>query len=415
MQLPRSNLVVGLDIGTTKICAIVAEQNGSPDGELKIVGVGTSSSEGLRRGVVVNVEKTVESIRRAIGEAELMAGVKISSVYAGIAGDHIRSINGRGVIAVSGEENEIDDSDVRRVIDAAKAIAIPIDREIIHVLPQEYIVDDQPGIKDPVGMSGIRLEAEVHIVTGAVTSAQNIVKSVRRAGIDVADIVLEPLAASNAVLSSDEKELGVALIDIGGGTTDIAIFFEGSVRHTAVIGLGGQNVTNDIAIGLRTPWNQAERIKQQYGCALVNMVGDKEVISVSGVGGRPPHDVPRRVVAEIIEPRMAELLGLALREIRKTDYADLLGAGIVLTGGGSVLTGTIELAEQIFDMPVRHGIPEGITGLVNEVSSPIYATGVGLVQFGTENRHVDMSNVSDSDKLFDTIIDRMKSWFREFF
>lgn len=415
MQLARSNLVVGLDIGTTKICAIVAETNVVPGGEMKVVGVGTSPSEGLRRGVVVNVEKTVESIRRAISEAELMAGAKISSVYAGIAGDHIRSINGRGVIAVSGQDNEIDEGDVKRVIDAAKAIAIPIDREIIHVLPQEYIVDDQPGIKDPIGMSGIRLEAEVHIVTGAVTSAQNIVKSVRRAGIDVADIVLEPLAASQAVLSSDEMELGVAVIDIGGGTTDIAIFFEGTVRHTAVIGLGGQNVTNDIAIGLRTPFSQAEKIKQQYASALICNVGDKEMVSVPGVGGRPPHDVHRRLVAEIVEPRMAELLGLTLREIRKTDYADLLGAGIVLTGGGSMLNGTIELAEQVFDMPVRLGIPQGISGLSGEVSSPIYATGVGLVQFGKENVHVDISSISDGDKLFDTIIDRMKSWFREFF
>lgn len=382
--MAKEDMIVGLDIGTTKVCAIVAEVDES--GDLRVVGVGASPSEGLRRGVVVNVEKTVQSIQKAVGEAELMAGVKIESVYVGIGGEHIRSINSRGVIAVSGPDHEITATDQTRVIDAARAVSIPPDRQVIHVLPQEFIVDEQAGIKEPIGMSGVRLEAEVHIVTGAVTSVQNLIKSVSRAGLEVAEPVLEPIAASHAVLSPDEQEMGVALVDIGGGATNLAVFYEGSVRHTAVIGLGGQNVTNDVAIGLRTPWQQAERIKQDYGCALQSEVAAEETISVPGVNGRPSYQIPRRELSAIIEPRMEEIFSLVFKEIRRTDYADLLAAGIVLTGGGALLNGASKLAEQVFDMPVNAGLPQGVGGLTDSISAPGYATGVGLVLYGRRVR-----------------------------
>ncbi|OGG52189.1 MAG: cell division protein FtsA [Candidatus Handelsmanbacteria bacterium RIFCSPLOWO2_12_FULL_64_10] len=378
--MAKEDMIVGLDIGTTKVCAIVAEVDES--GDLRVVGVGTSPSEGLRRGVVVNVEKTVQSIQKAVAEAELMAGVKIESVYVGIGGEHIRSINSRGVIAVSGPDHEITATDQTRVIDAARAVSIPPDRQVIHVLPQEFIVDEQAGIKEPIGMSGVRLEAEVHIVTGAVTSVQNLIKSVSRAGLEVAEPVLEPIAASHAVLSPDEQEMGVALVDIGGGATNLSVFYEGSVRHTAVIGLGGQNVTNDVAIGLRTPWQQAERIKQDYGCALQSEVAAEETITVPGVNGRASYQIPRRELSAIIEPRMEEIFSLVFKEIRRTDYADLLAAGIVLTGGGALLNGASKLAEQVFDMPVNAGLPQGVGGLIDSISAPGYATGVGLVLYG---------------------------------
>ncbi len=382
--MAKEDMVVGLDIGTTKVCAIVAEVDES--GELRVVGVGASPSEGLRRGVVVNVEKTVQSIQKAVGEAELMAGVKVESVYVGIGGEHIRSINSRGVIAVSGPDHEITATDQTRVIDAARAVSIPPDRQVIHVLPQEFIVDEQTGIKEPIGMSGVRLEAEVHIVTGAVTSVQNLVKSVSRAGLEVAEPVLEPIAASHSVLSPDEQEMGVALVDIGGGATNLAVFYEGSVRHTAVIGLGAQNVTNDVAIGLRTPWQQAERIKQDYGCALQSEVAAEETITVPGVNGRASYQIPRRELSAIIEPRMEEIFSLVFKEIRRTDYADLLAAGIVLTGGGALLNGASKLAEQVFDMPVNAGLPQGVGGLIDSISAPGYATGVGLVLYGRRVR-----------------------------
>jgi cell division protein FtsA len=333
----RENVVVGLDIGTTKIAALVAESNESHG--FKIVGFGTHPSEGLRKGVVVNLEKTVSSIMGAIQDAELMLGQKIESVYAGIAGDHIKGISSRGVIAVKGSESEISAADVDRVIDAARAVAIPLDREVIHVLPQEFIVDDQSGIKDPIGMSGVRLEADVHIVTGAIISAQNIYKSIRRAGLEVKDIVLEPLASSYALLSPQEEELGVLLIDLGGGTTDIALFYDGSLRHSAVIGLGGKNITNDIAIGLRTPVDQAEELKKNIGCALTRLVDPNEMIQVPGVGGRKAKEISRSVLAAIIEPRVEEIFSLVLKEIRRTEFADCLSAGIVLTGGGSLMEG----------------------------------------------------------------------------
>jgi cell division protein FtsA len=368
---------VGLDIGTTKISCIIADMNGS--GELRVVGIGNAPSEGLRRGVVVDLEKTVNSIHRAVEEAERMAGVPVRGVHAGIAGDHIRSINSRGVIAVSRKDNEIGEADVERVVEAAKAIAIPMDREIIHVIPQEFIVDDQDGIKDPVGMSGVRLEAEVHIITGAVTSAKNICRSIQRAGLKVFDLVLEPLASSHAVLGDDERDLGVVLLDIGGGTTDVAVFFEGSIRHTAIVPFGGANVTNDIAIGLRTPIDKAEHIKIQHGCALASLVSSEDTVPVSGVGGRADRHISRHVLASMIEPRMEEIFSLANKEVKKNHFAELLGGGVVLTGGTSLMPGVLELAEQVFEMPVRLGIPQGLGGLSANVADPRFSTGVGLV------------------------------------
>jgi cell division protein FtsA len=368
---------VGLDIGTTKISCIVADQSGGEG--LRIVGVGNAPSEGLRRGVVVDLEKTVGSIRRAVDEAERMAGFPVKGVHAGIAGDHIRSINSRGVIAVSRKDNEIVESDVSRVVDAAKAVAIPTDREIIHVIPQEFIVDDQDGIKDPVGMSGVRLEAEVHIITGAVTSAKNICRAIQRAGLKVQDLVLEPLASSHAVLGRDERDLGVVVLDIGGGTTDVAVFFDGSIRHTAIIPFGGSNVTNDIAIGLRTPIDKAETVKIQSGCALRSLVPAEETLAVSGVGGRADREISRHVLASMIEPRMEEIFSLANKEVKKNHFAELLGGGVVLTGGTSLMPGVVELAELVFEMPVRLGIPQGVGGLHARVADPRYATGVGLV------------------------------------
>jgi cell division protein FtsA len=405
-------MIVGLDLGTTKIATIVAEVD--PENNLRVVGVGTSPSDGLRRGVVVNLDKTVQSIVKAVEEAELMAGVKVEAVYAGIAGDHIRSINSKGVIAVSRQGNEITKQDVERVIEQAKAVAIPMDREIIHVIPQDFIVDDQHGIRDPVGMSGVRLEAEVHIVTGAVTSAQNIYKSIERAGLRVIDLVLQPLASSLSVLNDDERELGTALLDVGGGTTDLALFFEGSIRHTAVIGLGGNNVTNDIAIGLRTPAAQAELLKKKQCCAMQALVKQDEIIKVPGVGGREEREVSRQVLASIIEPRMEEIFSLTQREIKRTDYADLLAAGVVLTGGTASMQGMAELAEQIFNLPVRIGYPQGVGGLVDSVKDPIHATGVGLVLYGFQEGEGGFAGVSEG-KLFARILERMKRWFGDFF
>jgi cell division protein FtsA len=368
---------VGLDIGTTKISCIIADMNGT--GEVRVVGIGNAPSDGLRRGVVVDLEKTVASIQRAVDEATRMAGVPVKGVSAGIAGDHIRSINSRGVIAVSRKDNEIIEGDVHRVVEAAKAIAIPMDREIIHVIPQEFIVDDQDGILDPVGMSGVRLEAEVHIITGAVTSAKNICRSIQRAGLKVFDLVLEPLASSHAVLGADERDLGVALLDIGGGTTDVAVFFEGSIRHTAIVPFGGSNVTNDIAIGLRTPIDKAEQIKIQHGCALAGLVPHDQQVVVSGVGGRADREISRHVLASMIEPRMEEIFSLANKEVKKNHFADLLGGGVVLTGGTSLMPGVAELAEQVFEMPVRLGVPQGLGGLSANVADPRFSTGVGLV------------------------------------
>jgi len=409
MNSKRENLIVGLDIGTTKICAIVGAMT---DEGLDIVGIGTSPSRGLRKGVVINIEGTVSAIRKAIQEAELMAGCEIKTVFAGIAGGHIKGINSQGVIAI--KNREVTNEDVRRVIDAAKAIAIPMDREVIHILPQEFIIDDQDGIKEPLGMSGVRLEARVHIVTGAVASAQNIIKSCNKAGVDVGDIVLEQLGSAEAVLTADEKELGVALVDLGGGTTDIAIFVDGAIKHTAVLSLGGNHLTNDIAVGLRTPTAEAEKIKQTSGCCLVSKVGKDETIEVPSVGGRESRVLSRQLLAEILEPRVEEIFSLVNREIVKSGYEDLIASGVVLTGGSAILPGMPELAEQVFDLPVRRGVPQGIGGLTDVVNSPIYATGVGLVKYGSRNMQT-RNFVIGQENLFERVTRRMKEWFGEFF
>jgi cell division protein FtsA len=408
----NNRLVAGLDIGTSKIAVIVAEVD--QYGHLNVIGVGNSSSEGLKRGNVINIEKTVQAIRKATQEAELMAGTHIDSVYVGIAGDHIQGINSRGVVAISNSDNEITYNDISRVIDAAKAVALPTNCEIIHILPQEFIVDKQGGIKDPIGMSGIRLEAEVHIVVGGITYAQNIYKSVTKAGINVRDIVLEPLASSYSVLGKDEKEQGVVLIDIGGGTTDIAMFFEGSIRHTASVALGGINVTSDIALGLRTPIEQAEEIKIKYGIALQSKVED-EMISVPGIGGRPAREISRSVLAAIIQPRMEEILSLALSEIERSDYFDLMSAGVVLTGGGALLEGTVELSEEIFNMPAKLGVPLGFGGgLADSARNPIYSTGVGLVMYGVRNK--DEKILENNNQVpIGRIKKTVEKWIKEFF
>lgn len=410
MNNRRENLIVGLDIGTTKICAIVGNLN--DDGGLDIVGIGTSVSQGMRKGVVINIESTVGAIKKALQEAELMAGCEIKSVFAGIAGGHIKGMNSQGVIAI--KNREVNNDDIRRVIDAAKAVAIPMDREVIHILPQEFIIDDQDGIKEPLGMNGVRLEAKVHIVTGAVASAQNIIKSCNRAGVDVADIVLEQLASAEAVLSPDEKDLGVALLDIGGGTTDIAIFVDGAIKHTAVLSLGGNHLTNDIAVGLRTPTAEAEKIKRKYGCCLTSMVGKDETIEVPSVGGREPRILSRQLLAEILEPRVEEIFTLVNREIVKSGFEDVIASGVVLTGGTSILPGMPELAEQIFNLPVRRGLPLEIGGLTDVVNSPVYATGVGLVKYGSRNLQIHNFTIGQ-ENVFDKVIRRMKEWFGEFF
>jgi len=407
MAKKSGELVVGLDIGTTKICCIVGEQT---DEGIDIIGIGTHPSKGLRKGVVVNIEATVGSIRRAIEEAELMAGCEISTVYTGIAGGHIKGINSQGIVAV--KDKEVREHDIQRVIDAAKAIAIPLDREVIHVLPQEFVIDDQGGIKEPLGMAGVRLEAKVHIVTGAVSSAQNIVKCANRTGLNVADIVLQPLASSEACLSEEERELGACLVDIGGGTTDIAIFSGGAIVHTAVIALGGNNLTSDIAIGLRTPAHEAERIKQKFGCALAAMVDKDEQIEVPSVGGRQPRVLNRSILCEILEPRVEEIFQLVHREIQKCGYEELLASGVVITGGSSLLAGMSELAEEVMGLPVRRGSPKGIGGLVDVVKSPMYATGVGLVLYGAKHLEAKHFKIRE-DNIYRKVMDRMKGWLQE--
>lgn len=402
--------IVGLDIGTTKICAIVAEVE--EDNAVKITGLGSSPSDGLKRGVVVNVEQTVQSIRTAIDAAQEMSGTRIGAVYAGISGDHIHSVNTRAVAPVSGPDNEITPDDTQRVVEAAeKAVPIPMDQEIIHVLPQSFVVDAQPGIKDPVGMSGVRLEADVHIVTAAVTSAQNIIKSIRRAGLEVADLVLGPIASSRAVLTPDEEEMGVALIDIGGGTTDLAVFYDSAVRHTAVVGLGGTNVTQDMAIGLRTPWKQAETLKCERGCALKSLVALNDMVDVPGVAGRPDRQVSRMKMTSIIEARMEEIFGYVNQEIRRTEYANVLGAGIVLTGGGATLEGCAELAEEVFEMPATVKHPQDVTG--RNVKDPVYSTSVGLLYFGLYNPNNGF--MADEGDFFDSVFGRIINWIRNFF
>ncbi len=412
----RDHIIVGLDVGTTKICAIVGEvSSGALPGErphVKIIGIGTHPSRGLRKGVVVNVESTIESIKKAVEEAELMAGVEINSVYTGIAGSHIKGFNSRGVIAI--KNREVTAADVKRVVEAAKAVAIPMDREILHVLPRGFAVDDQEGIKDPIGMFGTRLEVEVHIITGAVTSAQNIVRSINRAGLEVVDLILQPLASSEAVLTPEERELGVAMVDIGGGTTDLATIVDNSVWHTAVLGIGGNHVTNDIAVGLRTPAYEAEKIKIRYGCASTSMVRDNETIEVPSMGGRPPRVLSRQLLSEIIEPRAEEIFSLVAQDLRKMGYDERVAAGVVITGGTSILDGMAELAERVMDLPVRRGAPTDVGGLVDIVNSPMYATGVGLILYGAKNRE-PLRLQRNANGVMQRAVKRMKDWAQEFF
>jgi cell division protein FtsA len=400
------NLVVGLDIGTSKVLAIVGEV--SPDGEIEIIGSGSHVAKGMRKGVVANIESTVTSIQRAIEEAELMTGCEIVSVYAGIAGAHISSFNSHGVVAV--HDGEVTQGDVDRVIEAARAVAIPNDQKILHILPQEYIIDGQEGIREPIGMCGVRLEAKVHMVTGSVSAAQNIIKCIRRVGLEVDDIVLEQLASSQSVLTEDEKELGVCLVDIGGGTSDIAVYTEGSIKHTAVIPVAGDQVTNDIAIALRTPTKSAEELKKQYGCALRQLADSGQMIEVPSVGDRPERKLSRQTLAEVIEPRIEELYELVLHELRRSGFEELVSSGIVLTGGSSKMEGMVELAEEVFHAPVRIGIPKNVGGQSETVKNPIYATGVGLIQFGLLNRGRGTLGTSGSANK-EPIWSRMRSWF----
>ncbi len=408
----KNNLIVGLDIGTSKICAVVGEMR---ERGIEVVGVGTHPSQGLRKGVVINIESTVGSIKKAIEEAELMAGCDINSVFTGIAGGHIKGFNSHGIVAL--KNREVTQRDVDRVIEAAKAVAIPMDREVLHILPQEYIIDDQDGIREPLGMSGVRLEAKVHIVTGAVTSAQNIIKCCNRTGLDVADIVLEPLASAEAVLTPEERELGVALVDMGGGTTDIALFHEGAVKHTAVLALGGNHLTNDIAAGLRTPITEAERIKQRFGYAPAGVADNNhrdDRVEVPSVGGRNPQTISRQLLGEIIEPRLEEIFELVQREISRSGYGEMLVSGMVLTGGSSLLPGIVEMAEKIFHMPLRLGVPMHVGGLIDVISSPIYATGVGLVLYGFKQHDKNFFRIREKN-IFSKVKGRMTDWFGEFF
>ncbi len=403
----EKNIIVGLDIGTSKVVAIVGEVK--EDETIEIIGLGSHPSRGLKKGVVVNIESTVQSIQRAVEEAELMAGVEIDSVYAGIAGSHVSSLNSHGIVAI--KDREVTHADVERVIDAARAVPIPADQKILHILPQEFIIDNQEGIHDPVGMSGVRLEARVHMVTGAVSAAQNIIKCVRRCGLEVEDLILEQLASSYSALEDDEKDLGVCLVDIGGGTTDVAIFTGGSIRYTGVIPIAGDQVTNDIAVALRTPTQHAEEIKLKYACALTQLASPDETIEVPSIGDRPPRRLSRQTLAEVVEPRYEELLILIQAELRRSGFEELVAGGVVMTGGSSKMEGLIDLAEEVFHMPVRLGVPGYVAGLVDVVKNPIHATGVGLLLFGYHNRasrlpeHLNTSGVK-------TIFERMRSWFQ---
>jgi cell division protein FtsA len=399
-------MIVGLDIGTSKVVAIIGVAG--PSGQLEIVGTGMHPSSGIKKGVVVNIESTVHAIQRAIEEVELMAGCQIHSVYAGIAGSHIRSLNSHGIVAI--RDREVHQTDIDRVIDAARAVAIPADQEILHVLPQEFIIDNQEGVREPLGMSGVRLEAKVHLVTCAANAAQNIKKCIRRCGLEVDDIILEQLASSYAVLTEDEKQLGVCLVDIGGGTTDIAVFTEGAIRHTGVIPIAGDQVTNDIAMALRTPTAHAEELKIKYACALAQLAGPDETIKVPSVGDRAPRSLSRQALAEVVEPRYDELFTLVQSELRRSGLEDLLAAGIVLTGGTSKMEGVVDLAEEIFHMPVRLGMPQNIQGLADIVNNPIYSTGVGLLLYGLqqqqENRNVPKKGAASG------LLGRIRQWFQ---
>jgi cell division protein FtsA len=401
------DVIVGLDIGTSKVVALVGEI--TADGSIEVIGLGSQPSRGLKKGVVVNIESTVQSIQRAVEEAELMADCEINAVYAGIAGSHVRSLNSHGVVAI--RDREVTHGDVEHVIDAAKAVAIPADQRILHVLPQEFIIDGQEGIRDPIGMSGVRLEAKVHIVTGADSAAQNIIKCVQRCGLVVEDVVLEQLASSYAVLTDDEKELGVCLVDVGGGTTDIAVFGSGAIRHTAVIPIAGDQVTNDIAVSMRTPTQYAEDIKIRYACALSQLANPDESIEVPSVGDRPARRLARQTLAEIVEPRYEELFNLIREELRRSGFEEVIAAGIVLTGGSARMEGAIELAEEIFHVPVRLGLPGHVKGLSDVVRNPIYSTGVGLLLYARENS-APASRAAALGGNVAGVFERMKSWFK---
>lgn len=404
-------LIVGLDIGTSKVVAIVAAPNldaGPNDNALDIIGIGSHPARGMKKGVVVNIESTVQSIQRAIEEAELMAGCQIHSVYAGIAGSHIRSLNSHGTVAI--RDKEVTQGDIDRVLDAAKAVHFPGDQQLLHVLPQEYIIDNQEGIREPIGMSGVRLEAKVHLITGAVSAAQNITKCIERCGLSVDGIVLEQMASSFSVLEQDEKELGVCIVDIGGGTTDIAVFLDGAIRHTAVIPIAGDQVTNDIAVALRTPTQYAEEIKMKYACALRQLAREDETIEVPSVGDRPPRQLSRQTLAEVVEPRYEELLMLVQAELRRSGFEPLLAAGVVLTGGSSKMEGVVELAEEVFHLPVRLGIPQHVGGLVDVIRNPIHSTGVGLLLFGHQDGAKVRNEINTGDG-FKSMLTKMKSWF----
>jgi len=402
----KEELIVGLDLGTTKICAVVGET--TPEG-IDIVGVGTYPSVGMRGGVVVNIEQTVNSIRKAVEEAELMAGCEISSVFAGVAGTHVQSLNSHGVIAI--KSREVTPADIDRVLDAGKTIAMPYDRQILHVLPQQYIVDDQEGIQDPLGMSGVRLEAKVHIITGATSTVQNIIKCCEKAGLAVQNVVLESLASSESVLDTDEKHLGVALVDMGGGTTDVAIFQDHAIRYSCVVGLGGNHITSDISVGLRTSIDEAEKIKKKYGCAMIDWVNQQDVIEVGSVGGQKPRQLAQSILTEIIAARVEEILKIVEWELVRSGYAESLHAGLVLTGGVSLLPGIRELAEKAFDMPVRIGVPYRFRGLGDVVKNPIFATATGLILYG---RKQGAMVTPEAPSLFNRVIEGIKDWFREF-
>ncbi|RCW51385.1 MULTISPECIES: cell division protein FtsA [unclassified Halanaerobium] len=422
----RKKIITGLDIGTTKICALIAEIGG--EGNIEIIGIGLSPSNGLRKGIVVDIDKTSHAIKSAVQKAERMAGIKVDSAYVGIAGSHIQSINSHGIVAVTGDEKEIKKSDIERVLDAAKIIPLSAEEEILHVLAREFIVDGCPGIKDPLGMSGVRLEVETHIVKGASTSIQNLVKSVLRAGLSVDDVVLEPLASSESVLSDDEKELGVVLVDIGGGTTDLIVFHEGSITHTSVLPVGGNHVSNDIAVGLRTPVSEAEKIKILYGSAIAEKIDEEDFIDVLSASGRERKKIPRRILGEVIEPRMKEIFSMVKKELKTVGPADLTPAGMVITGGASLLEYSGDLAAQVTELPVRVGEPDYVSGLSNIIDNPVYikkgdtvpkaifSTSVGLVQFGIKDDDRGESKKSSNSKtIVNNFFGKLKNWFNEFF
>ena len=408
------NMIVGLDIGTTKICAVVAGTD--ENGKVNILGIGRAASDGMTRGVVTHIDRTTAAVAHAIAEAQASSGVAIRSVIVGIAGDHIQSFQSRGVVGISGQDHEVTRADIDRLIEDTKRVALPTDRKIIHVIPQEFIIDGQDGIYDPLGMSGVRMEANVHIITGLVSAAQNIYKCVQRAGLDISDMVLEPLASSYAVLDDEEKEVGIALLDIGGGTTDLAVFEERTIRHTAVIGIAGKKVTDDIRKGLGILNDQAERLKKEYGCASVDAVVDNELLVLPGVGGRPPIEIDKRILAQIIQPRMEEILEIAALEIKRSGYAKHLAGGVVLTGGGALIKGTADLAREVLGMPVKIGIPAGFSGgLVREIENPAYATAVGLIYHGLKHRQA--ATVSGSatstpkERSFSGVARKVRAWF----